>query len=162
MNVVLSVIALCGLIVIGGCTGEEITPATSAAPVAAGQRPAGSAVRTRPQAPPLSHVSDVEVDLVGPGDLPRDAYAFLGYGFAAARRRGGAGRSTTPTPPPWQPFGYLVDLSLAEADAVPPPVDLDAFFTAATAASADGEWERGPEMQQPPLVGWEAPPLDAK
>ena len=162
MHVVTSVmVALLAILVIG-CTGEGIAPATSAAPapVPADSDPL-AALYAAPAGAAFIHVSDVAPDSVGPGDLPLEAYAFLGYSFAAAADVVVPVEFHTATAT-LAPFGYLVDLSLAESDAVPPPVDLDAFFSAAPAASADDEWERAPEMQQPPLVGWEAPPLDAK
>ena len=122
------------ILVIGGCTGEEIAPATSAAPAPEDSDPLAALYAAPAGAAAFIHVSDMAAESVGLGDLPRDAYAFLGYGFAAAADVVVPVEFHTATAT-LAPFGYLVDLSLDEADAVPPPVDLDAFFTAAPVAS---------------------------
>ena len=149
-----SVIAL-GAIIVMGCAGTDIAPATSDAAPAPGNGDPLAALYAAPADVAFVTVSD------GPVGLPLDAYAFLGYGYAA--------ELVVPfvDPPAWDaPFEDL-GLDLAASDAVPLPVhvDLDAHFAAAiAAAAADSQpvvWERGPETQQP-LEGWEAPPLDAK
>ena len=158
MNVgVPSVIATMLAIIVIGCTGgNEIAPATSAAaPVPGNGDPLG-ALYAAPADVAFITVSDVEADIVGPADLPFDAYALLGYSYAAELVPVAADYG-----PAWgAPFETL-DLELAATDAVPPPVDIDAHFAAAIAAVDVPAvvWERGPEMQ---LEGWEAPPLDAK
>ena len=149
MNVgVQSVIALLGAIIVMGCAGSEIAPADSAA-TAPGIEDPVAALYAAPADVAFFTVSDIRADIVGLGDVP---FATLyGYGYAAE----GA------LVPPFE----TLDLALAESDAVPPPVDIDAFFAEAIAAAAADSpplvWERGPEMQQP-ITGWEAPPLDAK
>ena len=142
-----SVIALLWVIVISGCAGNEIAPATSDAP-APGDSDSVTALYAAPTDVAFISVSDIRADIVGPDGVP---FAATFYGYAAE----GA------LVPPFE----TLDLALAESDAVPPPVDIDAFFAEAIAAAAADSpplvWERGPEMQQP-STGWEAPPLDAK
>ena len=148
MNVgVPSAIALLWVIFVSGCAGNEIAPAEAAS--APGDSDPVAALYAAPTDVAFFTVSDIRADIVGPGDVP---FATLyGYGYAAE----GA------LVPPFE----TLDLALAESDAVPPPVDIDAFFAEAIAAAAADSpplvWERGPEMQQP-ITGWEAPPLDAK
>ena len=157
-----SVIALMAIL-ITGCAGNEIVPAASAAPTPGNGDPL-AALYAAPTDVAFISVSDIRADIVGPDGLPLDAYyTFLGYGFEPAAEV--VLPLTDPLDPVWgAPFETL-DLALAESDAVPPPVDIDAFFAEAIAAAAVDApplvWERGPEMQQP-LTGWEAPPLDAK
>lgn len=144
---VLSVIATLLAIIVIGCTGgNAIAPATSDAAPAPGNGDPLAALYATPADVAFVTVSD------GPAGMPLDAYAILGYSFAAA--------------PDVMPVAYEADATLAyldltAADAVVPPVDLDAFFTAAIAAAAPVVWERGPETQQP-LEDWPPPPLDAK
>ena len=151
MNVgVPSVIALLWVILASGCAGNEIAPAESAA-TAPGDSDPVTALYAAPADVAFFTVSDIRADIVGPDAVPFDGITLYGYGYAAE----GA------LVPPFE----TLDLALAESDAVPPPVDIDAFFAEAIAAAAVDSpplvWERGPEMQQP-LTGWEAPPLDAK
>lgn len=148
MNVgICSVIALCGLILIG-CAGTEIAPAESAA-TAPGIGSPGTALYAAP-----ADVAFITVgDSAGPNGLPFDII----YGYYTAEL-------VTAHPP-------LEELALAltAAEAVAPPfnvvdVDLDAFFTAAVPAADQHTpvvWERGPEMQRvdPAII---APPPDAK
>ena len=142
---VLSVIATLLAIIVIGCTGgNEIAPATSDAAPAPGNGDPLGALYATPADVAFVTVSD------GPAGLPLDAYAFLGYRFAAA-----------PDVMPVVHDATLAYLELAAADAVAPAVDIDALFTAAIAGTADDEWQRGPETQQP-LADWPPPPLDAK
>ncbi len=150
------VIALVAILVMG-CTGNEIAPATSDAAPAPGNGDPLAALYAAPADVAFVTVADVQADIVGPDALPFDP--FYGYGYAA--------ELVLPSVDPWgAPFADL-GLDLAASDAVPLPVhvDLDAHFAAAiAAAAADSQpvvWERGPETQQLP-EGWEAPPLDAK
>ena len=151
MNVgFLTVIALCGLILIG-CTGTEIAPDDSAA-TAPGIGSPGTALYAAPADVAFITVGDIRADIVGPDELP---FA-TGYGYYTAEL-------VTAHPP-------LEELALAltAAEAVAPPfhgdVDLDAFFSAAVPAvdkHTPVVWERAPEMQR---AGWDtlSPPPDAK
>ena len=146
---VLSVIATLLAIIVIGCTGgNEIAPATSDAVPVPGNGDPLAALYAAPADVAFVTVSD------GPAGLPLEAYAFLGYGYAA--------ELVVPfvDPPAWDAPFEVLDLELAAADALAPPVDLDAFFTAAIADAAPVVWERGPETQQ--FADWPAPPLDAK
>lgn len=145
MNVgFLTVIALCGLILIG-CTGAGIAPADAAA--------TAPGIVEDPAAL-YAAVADVAFVAVsaGPDGLPFDTL----YGYYAAEL-------VTAHPP-------LEELALAltPVEAVAPPfngdVDLDAFFSAAVPAAGAATpvvWERAPEMQRidPAII---APPPDAK
>jgi len=150
MNVgICSVIALCGLILIG-CAGTEIAPADSAA-TAPGIVEDPAALYAAVADVAFITVGDIRADSAGPNGLP-----FVGYGYYTAEL-------VTAHPP-------LEELALAltAAEAVAPPyhvdVDLDAFFSAAVPAADQHVpvvWERGPEMQRvdPAII---APPPDAK
>ena len=142
-----SVIALLWVVLVSGCAGNEIAPAKATAP----GWDSNPALHAAPTDVAFFTVSDIRADIVGPDAVPFDGITLYGYGYAAE----GA------LVPPFE----TLELALAESDAVPPPVDIDAFFAEAIAAAAVDSpplvWERGPEMQQP-LTGWEAPPLDAK
>ena len=160
MNVgVPTVIALLWAIVVSGCAGNEIAPATSAAPAPGNGDPLAALYAAPPAGGAFITVGDMEADIVAAADVPFYAADLLGYGYGAAL-------VVPSVDDPWgAPFADL-GLDLAASDAVPPPVDIDAHFAAAIAAAAAVDspplvWERGPEMQQP-LDGWEAPPLDAK
>ena len=172
MNVgALSVIALLGIIVIG-CAGGEIAPADSAATAPEDGDPI-AALYAAPAEVAYVTVSDFSADIVGPADGP-PAAAFFGYSYEAELVTPFVDNlDGYPLPPPSLTGPKAVAspaldagpdivplLALAASDAVAPPVDIDAFFTAA--ASADDASARAPETQQPPPVGWEAPPLDAK
>ena len=146
MNVgFLTVIALCGLILIG-CTGTEIAPADSAA-TAPGIGSPGTALYAAPADVAFVTVSNI----AGPDGLLFDTL----YGYYAAEL-------VTPAPSLED-----LDLALTAAEAVAPPfndVDLDAFFSAAVPAvdkHTPVVWERAPEMQR---AGWDtlSPPPDAK
>lgn len=154
LGVPIIVIALVAIIVMG-CTGNEIAPATSDAAPAPGNGDPLAALYAAPADVAFVTVADVQADIVGPEALPFDP--FYGYGYAA--------ELVVPSVVPWGAPSADLGLDLAASDAVPPPVDLDAHFAAAIAAAAVDApavvWERGPETQQP-LSGWEAPPLDAK
>ena len=165
---VFSVIVLLGAILASGCTGTEIAPADSAATAPQDGDPI-AALYAAPADVAFITVGDIRADIVVPtGGQP--AAAFFGYSYEAELVTPFVDPLDGHTLPPAHAAGpdILSLLALDASDAVAPPVDLDAFFTAAPAlrpaastASADDEWERGPETQQP-LVGWEAPPLDAK
>ena len=148
------VIALVAILVMG-CAGNEIAPATSDAP--GNGDPLAALYAAPPAGDAFITVSDMEADIVAAADVPIYAADSYGYGYAAAL--------VVPSVDPWgAPFADL-GLDLAASDAVAPPVDIDAHFAAAIAAAAADApavvWERGPETQQLP-EGWEAPPLDAK
>ena len=158
VGVPIIVIAMVAILVMG-CAGNEIAPATSDAPAPGNGDPLAALYAAPPAGAAFITVSDVEADIVGPDALPFDP--FYGYGYAAELVVPFVDR-------PWgAPFEDL-GLGLAASDAVPLPVhvDIDAHFAAAiAAAAADAQpvvWERGPETQQPLPEGWEAPPLDAK
>ncbi len=154
LGVPIIVIALVAIIVMG-CTGNETAPATSDAAPAPGNGDPLAALYAAPADVAFVTVSD------GPVGLPRDAYTFLGYGYAA--------ELVVPfvDPPAWDAASEDLGLDLAASDAVALPVhvDIDAHFAEAiAAAAADASplvWERGPETQQLP-EGWEAAALDAK
>ena len=170
MNVVVPCLVALGALMVAGCAGTEIAPADSAATAPEDGDPI-AALYAAPADVAFITVSDVRADIVGPADGPSGA-AFFGYSYEAELVTPFVDHlDGDPLPPPSltgqetvAPPAFdtgptiLSLLALAAADAVAPPVDLDAFFTAAI---ADGERERAPEMQHP-LVGWEAPPLDAK
>ena len=145
---VLSVIAL-GAIIVMGCAGNEIAPATADAPAPGNGDPLAALYAAAPADVAFVTISD------GPVGLPLDAYAFLGYGYTA--------ELVVPfvDPPAWDAPFKVLDLDLTAADAVAPPVDVDALFAAAVAASAAGGYAPGPETQQP-LEDWPPAPLDAK
>ena len=145
-----SVIAFLAIIVIGCTGGNEIAPATSAAAPAPGNSDQLAALYAAP-----ADVAFLTVADVGPADLPNEAYAFIGYGYAAEL----VVPSVDPTA--WDAPFKVLDLDLTAADAVAPPVDVDALFVAAVAASAAGGSAPGPETQQP-LEDWPPAPLDAK
>ena len=151
-----SVIALLAIIVIGCTGGNEIAPATSAAAPATGNGDQLAALYAAP-----ADVAFITVADVGPADLPNEAYAFLGYGYGYGY--GYAAEMVVPfvDPPAWDAPFKVLDLDLTAADAVAPPVDVDALFAAAVAASAAGGYAPGPETQHP-LDDWPPAPLDAK
>ena len=146
------VIALVAILVMG-CAGNEIAPATSDAP--GNGDPLAALYAAPPAGAAFITVSDIEADIVAAADVP--IYAADSYGYAAAL--------VVPSVDPWGAPVADLGLDLAASDAVAPPVDIDAHFAAAIAAAAGAApavvWERGPETQQLP-EGWEAPPLDAK
>ena len=144
------VIAFLAIIVIGCTGGNEIAPATSTAAPAPGNGDPLAALYAAP-----ADVAFLTVADVGPADLPLEAYAFIGYGYAA--------ELVVPfvDTPAWDAPFKVLDLDLTAADAVAPPVDVDALFAAAVAASAAGGYAPGPETQQP-LEDWPPAPLDAK
>ena len=148
------VIALVAILVMG-CAGNEIAPATSDAP--GNGDPLAALYAAPPAGVAFITVSDMEADIVAAADVP--IYAADSYGYAAAL--------VVPSVDTWgAPFEDLgLDLAASDAVALPVHVDIDAHFAAAIAAAAVDApavvWERGPETQQLP-EGWEAPPLDAK
>ncbi len=154
VGVPIIVIAMVAILVMG-CAGSEIAPATSDAPAPGNGDPLAALYAAPPAGAAFITVADV--DSVGPDALSFDP--FYHYGYAA--------ELVVPSVPWGAPFEDLsLDLAASDAVALPVHVDIDAHFTAAIAAAAvDAQpvvWERGPETQQPLPEGWESPPLDAK